>query len=135
MYTSKQEADFHQPKWLPNVTLQGDPPDHPAEPVSIDEVRGCIRRSRAKSAPSPIDQISYLILKMCPYLQPLLVHLYNLVLQTRVIPQGWRHTHTHTNRQTHTHTHTYTQTDTHADTYMCMHLTLYPYHVLCTVLP
>ena len=90
VYTSKQEADFHQPKWLPNVTLQGDPPDHPAEPVSIDEVRGCIRRSRAKSAPSPIDQISYLILKMCPSLHPLLVHLYNLVLQTRVIPQGWR---------------------------------------------
>ena len=42
VYASKEEADFHQPKWLPNVNLQGAPPDHPAVPVSIDEVRVCI---------------------------------------------------------------------------------------------
>ena len=45
VYASKQEADFHQPKWLPSVTLEGAPPNHPTEPVSIDEVHTCIRRS------------------------------------------------------------------------------------------
>lgn len=90
VYVSKSDVDFHQPRRLPNVTLQYDPPDHPAKPVSIDEVCACIRGSRAKSAPSRIDQISYLILKVCPSLHPLLVHLYNLVLQKRKIPQGWR---------------------------------------------
>ena len=90
VYAAKRKEDFHQPSWLPNVPLRCAPPNQPAQPVTIDEVRNCIRRSRAKSAPSPLDQISYLLLKMCPSLLPILVHLYNIVLHQRIIPQGWK---------------------------------------------
>ena len=91
VYTSEQEIEFHHPKWLPKVFLKGTPSKQSTESISVEEVHSCIRRSRAKSAPSPIDQISYLILKMCPCLLPVLVHLYNIVLSTGKIPQLWKH--------------------------------------------
>ena len=91
VYTSEQETEFHRPKWLPKGSLKGSPPKQPMKNVSAEEVHSCIRRRRAKSAHSFIDQISYLILKMCPCLSPFLVHLHNIVLSTGRIPQVWKH--------------------------------------------
>ena len=58
--------------------------------ISIEEIRGTIKRSNASSTPSPLDQIPYRILKRCPSLVHALFNLYNQCWQTFTIPQAWR---------------------------------------------
>ena len=59
-------------------------------PVTIVELLGAIKRSRASSAPSPLDQIPYQVFKKCPSLVPALLDLFNTVLSEGSIPSNWK---------------------------------------------
>lgn len=59
-------------------------------PISVTEVAFKIRRSRNSSAPSPLDGISYLVLKKCPSLLLALVDLYNCCWLSCTVPSLWK---------------------------------------------
>ena len=60
------------------------------QPISIEELVGAIKRSRSTSAPSPLDQIPYTVLKNCPSLIPPLLDHFNTILSERSIPSNWK---------------------------------------------
>ena len=49
-----------------------------------------IKRSKAKSSPSPFDQVSYRIFKHCPSLLVALADLFNTSWSTSTIPNAWK---------------------------------------------
>ena len=55
-----------------------------------EEIDEAVKRSRSSSAPTPLDQISYRIIKMCPAIIPILVHLINMAWCTGTIPPPWQ---------------------------------------------
>ena len=56
----------------------------------VEEIDETAKRSRSSSAPSPLDQISYRIIKMCTAIIPILVHLFNIAWCTGTIPPPWQ---------------------------------------------
>ena len=60
------------------------------KPISVLEIQAKIKCSRTSSAPSPIDGISYVILKKCPSILPVLMDLYNCCWTSCSIPQLWK---------------------------------------------
>lgn len=85
---SNSSLEFERPSWLspqpePSVPLL-------IPPFTIDKINEKIKRGRSQSSPSPVDQISYKILKGCPSLVPALVHLYNRCLDTCSVPKMWK---------------------------------------------
>ena len=56
----------------------------------MTEVIGKIKRTRSKSAPSPLDGISYEIFKRCPALWPALLDLYNCCWRSCSVPECWK---------------------------------------------
>ena len=56
----------------------------------VEEIDEAVKRSRSSSAPTPLDQISYRIIKMCPALIPIIVHLFNMAWCTGTIPPPWQ---------------------------------------------
>ena len=60
------------------------------KPISVLEIQAKIKCSRTSSAPSPLDGISYVILKKCPSILPVLMDLYNCCWTSCSIPQLWK---------------------------------------------
>ena len=56
----------------------------------VEEIDEAVKRSRSSSAPIPLDQISYRIIKTCPTIIPILVHLFNMAWCTGTIPPPWQ---------------------------------------------
>ena len=56
----------------------------------VEDVDEAVKRSRSCSAPIPLDQISYRIIKMCPAIIPILVHLFNIAWCTGTTPPPWQ---------------------------------------------
>ena len=79
---------YTRPAWLPQPSPVTTPFNE--DPISQREVEDVIRRSRSSSSPSPLDLISYNVLKHCPSLLPALLDLYNSCWATSSIPQTWK---------------------------------------------
>ena len=65
-------------------------PLHDLYPITSDELNAAIRRSRASSSPSPLDQIPYRVFKRCPSLQQVILYLLNEILVSGEVPSGWK---------------------------------------------
>ena len=77
-----------QPQWLPS-------PPSPSvglntDEISVAEISLAIKRSKSQSSASPLDGISYLILKKFPSLVPALFHLFNSCWSTATVPKAWK---------------------------------------------
>lgn len=85
---SSEGKEFNQPHWLPNAQ----PPTYPFDesPFTMGELEGVIKRVRTGAAPSPLDQITYLVLRRCPSLALELLDLFNLCWEQRRVPQLWK---------------------------------------------
>ena len=85
---SSEPREFQQPQWLP-TTL---PPVHPFDesPVSMMELEQVIKRVRVRSSPSPLDQVTYKVIRRCPSLWPALLHLYNMCWEQHRVPLIWK---------------------------------------------
>jgi len=59
-------------------------------PITVSEISETIKRSRSSSSPSPIDRVSYKILKRCPALLPALADLYNACWKSLIVPLAWK---------------------------------------------
>ena len=79
---------FPSPSWLPS------PPspsvDFNTDEISVDEITYVIKRTKSRSSASPLDGISYKILKKCPSLISALFNLYNACWSSATIPQAWK---------------------------------------------
>lgn len=85
---SSTPLSFTRPQWLPV-------PPSPSTPfnddtISFEEVKSAVKRSRASSTPSPIDQISYRVFKRCPSLLQALMNIYNTCWSQGVTPKIWK---------------------------------------------
>ena len=71
-------------------TLKSPKTQFDIRPISANEVARKIKHSRNSSTPSPLDGISYLVLKKCPSLLPALVDLYNCCWLSCSVPSLWK---------------------------------------------
>ena len=80
--------NFSQPDWLPS------PPspsvDFNTDGISTEEITRVIRYTKSRSSPSPLDRISYKILKNCPSLTAAISNLYNACWASATVPQAWK---------------------------------------------
>ena len=58
--------------------------------IVVEEISLAIKCSWCSSSPSPIDKISYLILKRCPFLLTALLDLFNCCWSKSTIPSQWK---------------------------------------------
>ena len=82
---SADPCSFTQPEWLPSS-----PPlsvDFNTDPISVEEISLVIKCAKSKSASSPLDRVSYHILKRCSSLLPALCDLYNACWS---VPPAWK---------------------------------------------
>ena len=79
---------FCRPDFLPEAT----PPltAFIESEISIEDVQLSIRKSRASSSPSPLDQIPYVIFKRCPSLHAALLDLFQECYRSHHVPQQWK---------------------------------------------
>ena len=85
---SSSPREFARPSWLP----ASKPPDcaFNDSPITLSEISDTIKRSESSSSPSPIDRVSYRILKKCQTLLPALVDLYNACWESQTVPLAWK---------------------------------------------
>ena len=85
---SSDRREFQCPDWLPTASQ----PLHPFDegPLTHAELDAVLRRLRAGSSPSPLDQISYQIIRRCPSLRQALLALFNQCWEQRVVPRAWK---------------------------------------------
>ena len=65
-------------------------PTSPFPEIATEELHQAIKRCKASSTPSPIDQMHYRIFKNCPSLMPALLHLFNTCWSTLTVPSQWK---------------------------------------------
>ena len=85
---SSNRKEFQRPEWLPAAELPQS--GFNDDPFSATEISGVLRRARSSSSPSPIDRVSYQILKRCPSLLSALVDLYNTCWDSAAVPLAWK---------------------------------------------
>ena len=79
---------FDQPAWMPDVPSPSSP--FPEEEITEEELLQVIKKCKASSTPSPIDQMHYRIFKNCPSLVPALLLLFNTCWSTSSVPSQWK---------------------------------------------
>ena len=85
---SSNTKSFQRPEWLPEPPAPANVFDE--EPIVTLEVLQVIKNTRSSSPPSPIDQVSYRVLKNCPSLLATLTDLYNSCWESATIPTLWK---------------------------------------------
>ena len=85
LYSSEGlQSSFNYPEWLNPQT----PPLQPMDDGSItmSEIIWNIKKSHAKSSPSPVNGIGYVVFKRCPSLWPALLNLFNECWSSQRVP-------------------------------------------------
>ena len=80
--------EFQQPAWMPKPKEPQVP--FVADEITLEEIDAVIKRSKATSTPSPLDQIPYSVFKHCPSLKHALHAIFNKCWSTATIPQKWK---------------------------------------------
>ena len=79
---------FVFPPWMPS------PPPTTVEfncgEITMEEISVAVRKSKTKSAPCPLDGISYVVFKRCPALLTALFNLFNTCWAQSVVPVQWK---------------------------------------------
>ena len=80
---------FTTPEWMPELP----PAKHVFDdsPPPYKDVARVIRKARGKASACPYDQLSILILKLCPFLRTLLHHIIKACWLSKKIPDCWKH--------------------------------------------
>ena len=82
------DKQFHIPSWI----SQFEPPTHRfnLQPPSYQKVTAVVRRMKSSLSPSPLDLISNICFKRCPYLRSLLTEIIRIIWKTGSIPSTWK---------------------------------------------
>ena len=81
---------FETPSWMPSPPPPVSDSSMSMSPITQEELYRVIRKSKSTSAPSPLDRISYTIIKRCPSLHPALLDLFNRVIMVGAVPLAWK---------------------------------------------
>lgn len=81
---------FETPTWMRSSPPPASGRSMDMTPITMEELSRAIKKSRSSSAPSPLDRISYTIIKRCPSLHPALLDLFNRVIMEGVVPLAWK---------------------------------------------
>ncbi len=79
---------FQIPSWIPklcNPQIQFD-----LDPPTYQQITAVIRKMKASGSPCPLDQLSIICFKRCPYLRTYLTELICAVWLSGVIPIEWK---------------------------------------------
>ena len=79
---------YEIPSWIPPLpapTVQCD-----LSPPSYKQITKVVRRIKASGSPCPLDQISIIPFKRCPYLRSYLTEVFRIVWLTGEIPSVWK---------------------------------------------
>ena len=79
---------FKIPSWispLPQPTLSYD-----LSPPSYHQVTKIVRRMKASGSPCPLDKISIIPFKRCPYLRSYITAVFRIIWQSSDIPNAWK---------------------------------------------
>ena len=79
---------FHIPSWIPKLSdpvIQFD-----LQPPTYRQITNIIRRMKASGCPCPLDQISIICFKRCPFLRSYLTDLIQAVWSSGSIPSEWK---------------------------------------------
>ena len=79
---------FNIPSWIPALSdpeIQFD-----LDPPSYQQVTNIIRRTKASGSPCPLDQLSVICFKRCPFLRTYLTDLIRAVWLSGTIPSEWK---------------------------------------------
>ena len=79
---------FRIPSWIPLFA----PPQIPfnLDPPSYQQVTNVIRNMKASGSPCPLDQISVIAFKRCPYLRTYLTDIIRSVWSSGEVPSEWK---------------------------------------------
>ena len=83
-----EERTFVTPQWMPSPPLPA--VDFNSGEISVEEVSAAIRKSKARSAPCPLDGIPYLVFKRCPALVVALHDLFSACWTQSTVPEQWK---------------------------------------------
>ena len=79
---------FNIPNWIP---VFSDPQvEFDLDPPSYQQITAVIRKMKASGSPCPLDQISIICFKRCPYLRTYLTELIRSVWLSGSIPSEWK---------------------------------------------
>ena len=79
---------FTIPSWIP--CLQAPTAEFSGQPVTYKKICKIINRMKSSGSPCPIDQISIICFKRCPYLRSYILNVCNEVIAKNNIPEAWK---------------------------------------------
>ena len=79
---------FHLPSWIPTLP----DPDIPfnIDPPTYEQITHVIRKMKASGSPCPLDQLSIICFKRCPYLRTYLAEIIRAVWKSGSVPLEWK---------------------------------------------
>ena len=89
VFKSSKNHEFVLPSWIPHLPEPANS-DFNINLPTCQEVTRVIRRMKAGKSPCPLDQVSVIVLKRCPYLRTFLTSIIEKVWQTKRIPSAWK---------------------------------------------
>ena len=79
---------FHIPSWIPKLS---DPiVNFDLQPPTYRQVTNIIRRMKASGSPCPLDQLSIICFKRCPFLSTYLTEVIRSVWSSKSVPAEWK---------------------------------------------
>ena len=79
---------FQIPDWI--LPLGQPSISHDLTPPSYQRITKVIRRMKAAGSPCPLDKVSLIPFKRCPYLRSYITELFRLIWQSGEIPNVWK---------------------------------------------
>ena len=79
---------FNIPSWIPKFNSPTTPFN--LDPPTYNEISNVIRKMKPSGSPCPLDQISVICLKRCPYLRTYLTEIIHAAWSSGIVPSEWK---------------------------------------------
>ena len=79
---------FNIPSWIPK--LNSPTTQFNLDPPTYNEITNVIRKMKPSGSPCPLDQISVMCLKRCPYLRTYLTEIIHAAWSSGTVPSEWK---------------------------------------------
>ena len=79
---------FHLPSWIPVLSEPVTP--FKLEPPTYEQISTVIRKMKASGSPCPLDQLSIICFKRCPFLRTYLSQIIRTAWVTQTVPSEWK---------------------------------------------
>ncbi|XP_065066053.1 uncharacterized protein LOC135691968 [Rhopilema esculentum] len=79
---------FKVPDWIPSLSLPSVP--YNLDPPSYHQITKVVRRMKSSGSPCPLDKLSIIPFKRCPYLRTYMTELIRIIWSSGDIPEEWK---------------------------------------------